>query len=251
MKFKQYYSSSKGNLYTLTSDSGSRLLIECGVTWKKLVQALDHDLSGIEGCLLSHEHFDHSKSVREVMLSGINVYASAGTIQALGIENERRTHALDELRGGVPYYFGGFKVSAHDAHHDAEEPLLFTIRYGDKAMLFATDTSHITQRFKMPFDIIAIECAYDKDILMERVDTKDIDEALAKRLLTSHMEKQNTMRYLMEYCDLSKCREIHLLHMSEGNIDREKTRKEFEDKLFIDTIIVKDTTVGKHARHAS
>ncbi len=239
MKFIQHYSGSSGNLYEIISNNGDRLIIDPGVTWKKLQTALKHDLSNIVGALCSHNHSDHSKSVREVMRAGIDVYASAGTIFALGIENERRArHVTGTRRHAWCIPGGGFEITCFDVHHDAEEPLLFTIECDDDWMLFATDTNHITQRFKIPFDIIAIECSYDKDILEERMDTNDIDEALAKRLLNSHTEKQNTMRYLTDYCDLSKCREIHLLHMSRDNIDAEKTRKEFQEKLFIDTIIV-------------
>jgi hypothetical protein len=61
---------------------------------------------------------------------------------------------------------------------------------------------------------------------------------LAKRLLTSHMEKQNAMNYLQEFCDLSKCRQIHLLHCSGDNMDKEKVRIEFEKKFFIETKVV-------------
>ncbi|MDO8302666.1 MAG: hypothetical protein Q7T18_05445, partial [Sedimentisphaerales bacterium] len=90
---------------------------------------------------------------------------------------------------------------------------------------------------------IALECSYDKDLHQERVDTGTINESLAKRLLTSHMEKQNTIKYLAEFCDLVKCREIHLLHCSADNIDKEQARKEIEERFFIKTVIVR----GKEA----
>ncbi|MCK5127221.1 MAG: hypothetical protein KAR42_13285, partial [candidate division Zixibacteria bacterium] len=105
-------------------------------------------------------------------------------------------------------------------------------------MLFATDTAFIRQRFNTPFSIIAIECSYDKDVLQNRVESGDINETLAKRLLTSHMEKQVALKYLTDYCDLSKCREIHLLHLSRENIDKDKAKKDFERKLFIETKMI-------------
>ena len=60
-----------------------------------------------------------------------------------------------------------------------------------------------------------------------------IEETLAKRLLTSHFEQANAMRYIEEFCDISKCRELHLLHLSQENIDKEQARKEFADKFLI------------------
>ena len=234
MKFKQLHSSSRANLYTLTAPNGERLLIECGLPWGKVKEALGYDLFGIVGCLLTHNHMDHSKAVAGVMVAGIDVYASAGTFEAVGVNGERRAkripvRTLTEI--------GGFQVVAYPSHHDAAEPLFFIVGYDGEYMLFATDTSHITQRFDLAFKIVAIECSYDKHILQERVDAKDINEEVAKRLLTSHMSKQNCIAYLSECCDLSQCEQIHLLHMSGDNLDKQQARNDIEKRFFIETVI--------------
>ena len=83
MKFQSYYSSSMGNLYEVVAANGQRLLIECGCTWKKLQKALSYDLTNIAGCLLTHEHKDHSKAVEDVMENAIDVWASEGTFEAI------------------------------------------------------------------------------------------------------------------------------------------------------------------------
>jgi len=236
MHFEQLYSSSSSNLHIVTANNGDRLMIECGTPWRKLQKALNYDLSGIEACLLSHSHADHSKAVKEVMRAGIDVYTSAGTKEACGIVENRRAKTIANKT--LLRFKGSFGVLAFDTNHDAEQPLGFIIRDGSEYLLFATDTSHIMQRFKVPFSIVSLECSYDKDILRERVETNDINESLAKRLLTSHQEKRVAMRYLKDFCDLTYCREIHLLHMSRDNIDIEKTRKEFEDEFFIPTKVV-------------
>lgn len=234
MKFQQLHSSSRANLYTLTAPNGERLMIECGLPWPKLKEALSFDLHGIVGCLLTHNHMDHSKAVAGVMVAGIDVYASEGTFEAVGVNGERRakriaTRTLTEI--------GGFHVIAYPSHHDAAEPLLFVIGYEGEYMLFATDTSHLVQRFDMAFKIVAIECSYDQDILQKRVDMKDINEEVAKRLLTSHMSKQNCIAYLSECCDLSQCEQIHLLHMSGDNLDKRQTRDEIQKRFFIETVM--------------
>lgn len=234
MKFEQIYSSSRGNLYIVTAQSGQQLLLECGAKWADIQKALNYDLSNVVACLLTHEHKDHSKAVRDVLKAGINVCASQGTLDALGITGERRATPLETC---VSVGVGGFLINQFHANHDAVAPLIFVVGADKEYLLFAPDTRTITQRFKVPFNIIAIECSYNNDILQKRVDINSINEEVAKRLLTSHMEKQTTIRYFSEFCDLSKCREIHLLHMSRDNIDKEATRAEFEKKLFIETII--------------
>lgn len=236
MKFDQLYSSSSGNLYVVTANSGKRLLIECGVSWTKLIKALNYNLTGIVGCILTHEHKDHSAAIHEVMKSGIDVYASAGTFEALEVSGRRRNKILGDR---TLLRIEGFEVFSFWTSHDAKEPLGFIVRERetDEFLLFATDTSHIRQRFGYLFDIIAIECSYDKEILQARVDANDINETLARRLLTSHLEKTATANYIKKHCNLQRCREIHLLHLSGDNINKQQTREEFESMFFISTFI--------------
>lgn len=246
MKFEQLYSSSSSNLYTVIAASGKRLLLECGLPWKKLVNALNYDFNGICGCLLTHEHKDHSKSVLDVMKAGIDVYASEGTFIGCGIDNNQRRARKIENRSTFTLE-DTFDVFAFDLRHDSAEPLGFVVHDigTDENLLFAPDTAYIRQRFsRIRFNIIAIECSYDKEILLQRVETKDINETVAKRLLDSHQEKRVAMRYIEKFCNRSRCREIHLLHMSGDNLDKKQTKKDFEERFFIETVICKKKRKG-------
>lgn len=234
MRFIAHYSSSKHNLYTVETVGGRRLLIECGCTPKQLQNKLDYKLDNIVGCLTSHEHNDHSQSAEWLLKNGIDCYMSRGTMQALDLIHRRiyileNSHAID---------IRGFFVFPFDVNHDACEPLGFIIKTPDQEYLFfVTDTSHIRQRFRLAFNIIAICCNYDKTILQSKVDAGKINETFATRLLTSHMEKDVAKDYIRRFCNLSKCREIHLLHMSGNNIEKQKIRDEFEKEFFISTYI--------------
>ena len=237
MTFEQYYSSCMINLYAVTADNGRRLMLVCGVRWPLLQKALGYDLSNIDGCLLTHEHADHSKAVKEVMRAGIDVYSSAGTFEALGLIERRRALVV---MGDVRFDVGGsFMIACFRINHDANDPHGYIVheKETEDYLFFVPDSSHIKQRFNIRFSIIAIECSYDIKILERRVNEQDINEELAKRLLKSHMEKQTTMKYLAEFCNLYKCQEIHLLHMSADNIDKQATKLEFEKKFFIETVI--------------
>ena len=236
MIFQQIASGSKANLYTVTANNGERLMIECGLTWAKLQKALNYDLN-FTACLLTHEHKDHSKSVKQVMDAGIDVFSSKGTFTSLRLGKERRAWIVKHK---TMYKFGEFAVIPFNSVHDAKEPLIYIVQCDGECLLFATDTSHIQQIFKFsfPLAIIALEVSYDKAILFEKVKAKTINEQLAKRLLNSHQEKSVAMKYIDESCDLSKCRQLHLLHTSDANLDKEKTRQEFEDKFFIETVVI-------------
>ena len=210
--------------------------MECGVRWPLLQKALSYNLTNIDACLLTHEHTDHSKAVKDVMRAGIDVFASKGTFGALRVDSNRRAKAIPAYAGITNNTFYSY---AFPIIHDAADPFGYIIHEENtnEYLLFVPDSGFIKQRFAIPFTIIALECSYDIKILQHRVDTNDINETLAKRLLDNHAEKQTTMNYLAKFCDLSKCREIHLLHMSEDNIDKQATKKEFEGKFFIETVI--------------
>ena len=234
MKFIQHASSSKGNLYEIVTSKG-RIIIDPGIRKKPLQKALDFKLDDIICCLQSHSHLDHSKSMRYIMDNAIDVYGSKGTFGALDIYYHYRAKVVADktlIRLGDK-----LGIFCFNTVHDAVEPLGFVIRDGDEYLLFATDTKVIKQKFEVKFSIVAIECSYDREILLDRVENKTINEVLAKRLLSSHMEAGMTKRYLRECCDLSKCHSIHLLHLSPENIDAEKARKEIEDEFFIKTTI--------------
>lgn len=185
--------------------------------------------------------FDHSCAVENVLAAGIDVWASEGTLRGIeeSLHLHRRAHVL---RDGHPQKIGEtFEIFPFEVHHDAKEPLGFVIHdrssRPEENLLFVTDTSHVTQRFGIAFDVIAISASYDKDVLAGRVERQEIDETLAKRLLVSHMEYHVTKRYLKQFCNLSRCRQIYLLHTSRDNLDAKQVRQEIENGLFVKTEI--------------
>lgn len=239
MRFIQHYSGSKGNLYEIVNDAGRRLLIDPGVRFSMVLKALKYDLSNIAGCFCSHLHSDHCKSIHDVACcAGIDVYGSLETLDSCGLDGNRRAnHIADKTL----VCLNGFQVYAFETHHDCEGSLGFCILSDGEYLLFATDTSHISQRFTYPFSIIAIEASYDKDTLTARVESGDCNETLAKRLLTSHMERSETLRYIKQFCNLEKCREINLLHLSgENQIEASELIEQFEKELYITTRTVDD-----------
>lgn len=244
MKFESYFSSSKSNFYVVTAANGKKLLIECGCTWKQLINALDYKLENVVGCLLSHEHQDHAKAIEKVMENGIDVYSSIDTFEALGVLNSRakpvedcNRFKIDDTFEVFPFTLWADKDKSAYAH---DVPIFGFIIFDmpqDECMLFVTDACVIVPSFGEAFSIISICCNYDGEILHALEEAGEINTELAKRLLNSHMEWHETQRYIRKYCNFYKCTEIHLLHMSLSNIDAEKVREEFEREFMTKTLI--------------
>ena len=56
MHLKCLGSSSAGNCYTLTSNNGETLILDCGLPIKEIKKGLDWNIRGIRGMIISHAH---------------------------------------------------------------------------------------------------------------------------------------------------------------------------------------------------
>ena len=206
MRFEALASSSAGNAY-IVSDNDTRILLECGVSHKKLQKLSGFSLSEFRACLVSHEHKDHAKSVAELIERGMEVYMSQGTAEAL------ETDAVQLIEDMQQFNVGSLDIVPFTTFHDAREPLGFLIksRVDGDVLAFATDTVNL--RYKFPgLNILAIEANYDKNIL-ERCEK--MPEKVRYRITNSHMEI-DVLCGILRRMDLSRCREIHLLHLSDA-----------------------------------
>ena len=206
MRFEALASSSAGNAYVV-SDQETRILLECGVSHSKLQKLSGFKLSEFQACLVSHEHKDHAKSVQELLSRGMEVYMSQGTAEALETEGVSTVESMEQFN------VGSLDIVPFATFHDAREPLGFLIksRVDGDVLAFATDTVNL--RYKFPgLNILAIEANYDKAIL-ERCEK--MPEKVRYRITNSHMEIDTLCDYLRTL-DLTHCREVHLLHLSDA-----------------------------------
>lgn len=206
MRFEALASSSAGNAYVV-SDQDTRILLECGVSHKKLQKLSGFSLSEFQACLVSHEHKDHAKAVEELIQRGMAVYMSPGTADAL------ETDGVELIENLEQFNVGSLDIVPFTTFHDAREPLGFLIksRVDGDVLAFATDTVNL--RYKFPgLNILAIEANYDKNILDR---CQKMPEKVRYRITNSHMEIDTLCDYLRSL-DLSQCREIHLLHLSDA-----------------------------------
>jgi phosphoribosyl 1,2-cyclic phosphodiesterase len=224
MKLKIINSGSAGNCYILESET-SALVIECGVRFTDIKQALDFNLRKVTGVLISHEHQDHCKSVKDVIAAGLNVYASYGTIKAMGIEHTNRVRGLmpmDKL------YIGEFSILGFDVKHDAAEPFGFLISHSACGnVLFVTDTYYVSNTFKNLNQVI-VEANYCPQIVNQRMETQSIHGKVRDRVIESHMSI-DTCLGLLKANDLSAVNNIVLIHLSDGNSNAAEFKQKVSD----------------------
>ena len=225
MDIKILASSSAGNAYRI-SDGRTSLLLEAGIPIKAIQVRCGFKVTQMDGCFVSHSHKDHSKAARDLAKLGVDIYTSKGTIEACGLSGHR-IHAIKALQ---ELTVGTFKVLPFDVQHDAPEPLgfLFTSTFSGEKLLYFTDTYYIKYKFQGLTHIMA-ECNYDTETLQRSVEAGYIPIELVPRLVKSHMSLEHFLD-MLKANDLSKVRQIYLLHLSNNNSD-EKRFKEAVQKL--------------------
>lgn len=216
MKLTTIASGSTGNAYILEC-MGERLLLECGIAFRRIQQALSHDLTGINACLLTHEHGDHAKSSADVMKYGIDLYASSGTLEALSLSSPRAI----QTKTGEARQIGGFKVMPFSTEHDAAEPVGWLIRHEKAAetLLFATDTYYLRYN-PSGVDYFLIECNYCLGILAQNIEAGRVPRHLKERIIKSHFEMSNVAEFFRKQAEIPSA--VVLCHLSDSNSNEQE-----------------------------
>ncbi len=148
------------------------------------------------------------------MKAGVDVYASPGAWAASGVE---LGHRGKMIRANTTRAIGSWRARPFNTEHDADGSLGYLIAgpSGDR-VLFAIDTASIPPCLDA-VEIFALECNWSRAKIAEAANA-GTHPAQIKRVVNYHMSIERVVKYLKR-CDLSACREIHLLHMSSRHAD--------------------------------
>lgn len=222
MKLKILGSSSAGNCYFLESDS-EVLILECGVSIKEIKKALDWNFKKVVGCLVTHSHNDHSKSIKDLQTFGVKVYALPETLEAKKIDSPFSV----PIEVGEFYKMGGFQVFPLPARHDVPivSFLIYHREFGN--LMFATDTYIIPTEMRGVRNWM-IEANYDKDKLAQDVEDGKTNSYLAQRVVKSHMSIGKTLE-AVKASGVEWAKNIVLIHLSDSNSDMESFKRQMQE----------------------
>lgn len=190
-------------------------MIECGIKPKDFTHR-NINLQGLDSCLCTHGHLDHCRSTKYLMSRAVDCYMTQGTADMLKVSGHR-LHIIEPLK---QFSIGPWAVLPFPTEHDTPGSAGFLIQNAGDKLLFLTDTMFCRYKFS-GINILAIECNWNESTL-----APDLDPAVKKRLYNSHMSLGRVLKFI-EANDMSVVREIHLLHLSDGNSDA---------KMFKDTV---------------
>lgn len=172
LKFCSLYSGSSGNSL-LVQSANTNVLVDAGVSGKKIVEALDSfsiDISSISAILVTHEHIDHVRSLGTLSKKyDIPVFANKETWSAMPKEKAKISEknqiffSIDE-----PFSIGDLEFLAFSTPHDAANSCGFNIFNSNTKISIATDLGHVTPEIMKSLEhskFVLLESNYDPEVL--------------------------------------------------------------------------------------
>ncbi len=201
-------------------DGKTSVMLDAGITKKWFHRNIISVRSRPENLLLTHEHGDHAGLVREMQDYGMEVYASAGTVEALNLED---ANIIEECKPGESYEIGSWLIAPISADHDAVEPLSFVMfsQETKETMLFVIDSFYVRHKLG-DINYLICECNHHEPDL-----DPDADDNHIRHALEYHMSLNNFLK-LLEKLNLRELKEIYMIHMSRQNLNWENAKKTVE-----------------------
>ena len=221
---KTFGSNASGNSHLLTIEN-TRILLDAGVSPGRM-DLSNVEIAMIDAVLITHEHSDHSRYVKNFMERAINCYMTQGTREALGLITPRDSRART-IKYRQPFLVGDLAVTAFPSFHDAAEPAIFLISGQNENVVYITDTKQVPYKFSNLTQII-IEANYSEDLAVKNVTTDKVEEIVMKRVIQTHLSIDDVIDFLKR-TDIKHVKTIYLTHLSDFNSNAEEFKEAVKD----------------------
>ncbi len=226
LAFCSFSSGSSGNGYFVKSDN-TNILVEVGLSCVKIFENLklfDVQPYKITGVVLSHEHWDHSRSLNRTseVTTHASFYATKGTFESLTKKTARiDPERMKIIRGGETFMIGEVRVSAFSLSHDAAEPVGFSFQRNGKKISIVTDTGCVTDEIREAVkgsDLLVVEANHEENILLYGKYPYD----LKRRILgdKGHLSNEAAAKCISDFLkttDKKRIPRVLLAHISQEN----------------------------------
>lgn len=166
-------SGSSGNS-TFVESGGTRLLIDAGLSCRKLCSLLERigiRPDTINAICITHEHIDHVRGAAVLSRKfGIPIYANAACHQAMyDLLYDVPRSSIRVFESDTPFLFQGVSILPFSTPHDAAHSVGYTISDGDNRVTIMTDIGHMDERLLKCAEqskFVLLEANHDVDMLM-------------------------------------------------------------------------------------
>lgn len=221
LKFCSLYSGSSGNSFFIQSNN-SKILVDAGVSCKKIVDALaslNVAIEDIDAILVTHEHTDHTQSIGTISKKyDIPIYANRKTWLAMPTQKEKiNENNIYYFRNNEEFDFKDLKIFPFSIPHDAANPCGFNIYNQETKLSIATDIGHmdttVINNLKNS-KFILLESNYEPEVLKCSPYPYKLKQRIASPIgHLSNIEAGKTINYLADY----GLENVMLGHLSKEN----------------------------------
>ena len=211
-------SGSSGNCYSLTDKNNKVLLIEAGISYGKLCRFINWNVTNIEGCIVTHSHLDHVRSVARLEIAGIPIY---------------KPFELSSVR------FGDYEITAfplknsagryvHTNYDGTECPVFgFLIKHPEMGtMVYLTDCEYCRYMFrKKDLGHILIGVNYQERYA-------PFDDAKKEHVITGHMSERTAIDFIQTN-QTEALQNVILCHLSDGSCNADELKANIENAVEI------------------
>ena len=217
-------SGSSGNSCYIGSRAGG-VIVDAGIRADEIADKLDAagiSMRHVKGLLLTHDHSDHVKFSYNLLRTyrHLSLYCTPRVINGL-----LRRHSISRrikeyhtpIFKEIPFRVGDFEITAFEVHHDGSDNMGFSIDFGDRHFVLATDLGEVSDRARFYMsraNYLVIEANYDSEMLR----LGRYPEYLKARIRTGngHLDNVQTAEFLSEIIN-PELKSIFLCHLSKDN----------------------------------
>lgn len=247
LKFCSLFSGSDGNSQYIEYKN-TKLLIDSGMSGKRIQEQLKNievDPKEIQGIFITHEHTDHIKGAGVLSRRyDIPVYANEKTWEAMlpkiGKMEDRNIKVFETSK---EFAFNELSINTFNVHHDAVDPVGFTVTNSKKKICLLTDTGVVDENIKSSledFDLLLLETNHDVEMLK----VGSYPFSLKKRILSKfgHLSNETAGYFLTSI--LKDREEVVLL----GHLSAENNFPELAEKTVNNILEEKGIIPGKNVK---
>ncbi len=230
MKINFIFSSSDGNCSVVESETGTRIAIDAGVSYKKLIDAYGELLTP-DALFITHEHGDHTAGAGVLARkTQCPVYIPEKSFEKVS-SVFKKCDQVSFVKGGQHITVGDLEIEVFSTQHDAKESVGYIIKEGPKKFGYLTDSGNISRLMRLKLqgcNAYFIEADYETDLLWAY---EEYTTLLKERIACDfgHLSNDQTLDYI-QTLDLDSLEWIVLGHLSKRTNSPELLTKKFSER---------------------
>lgn len=223
LKLYPLFSGSSGNVYFIQTDK-SNILIDIGVSYSKLIQALEsinESIDNVDALFITHEHTDHIKGLSTFLKkTNIPIFLSSGTCSSIKEKLNLDDSFMDKfnsLKASSEFKLNDVVITPFETSHDAIMPFGYSISNGENIATIATDLGYVSDDIYKHLSnskLCVIESNYDNNLLMYGPYNYMLKQRIKSNL--GHLSNEDTSNVILKLASEGK-RDFILGHLSDNN----------------------------------